>query len=269
MERFLGLPELASAHGGDIDLMIALVHLLMGVLFVGWGAFFVFVVIRFRNQRNATADYEGVRSKSSTYLEIGVAVAEGALLVGLSIPLWAERVDRFPPEDESIVVRVVAEQFAWNVHYPGADGVFGRTAPELIDTASNPLGLDRDDPAAADDITTVNQLHLAVDTPVIIKLTSKDVIHSFSLLEMRVKQDAIPGLDIPLWFVPTVTTEEMRALTGRPDFSYEISCAQLCGLGHYRMRGFLTVHTDQGFQSWLEEQAAQLVPRDEEDEFWD
>jgi len=260
------LPELASAQGAALDHTLNLVHWLMAVLFVGWAAFFVYVIFRFRRSRNPVADHAGVRSHASSWLEVGVLVAEVVLLVGFSIPLWAERVDDVPDPSESTVVRVVAEQFAWNVHYPGADGVFGRTAPELIDLQTNPVGLDRDDPAAADDVTTINQLHLPVDKPAVIHLTSKDVIHSFGIPHMRVKQDAIPGLSIPTWFVPTRTTAELRESTGDPDFQFEIACAQLCGLGHATMRGFLTVETAEEFEAWLAEQAALLG--DASDDFW-
>jgi cytochrome c oxidase subunit 2 len=128
------------------------------------------------------------------------------------------------------------------------------------------IGLDRKDPAAKDDVVTLNQLHLPVGKPALIQLTSKDVIHSFTLQEMRVKQDAIPGMMIPIWFVPSVTTEEMRARTANPSFNYEISCAQLCGLGHYRMRGYLTVETPEAYQKWMDEQEAQLAQSSES--FW-
>jgi cytochrome c oxidase subunit 2 len=138
-------------------------------------------------------------------------------------------------------IRVVAEQFAWNVHYPGADGIFGRTVPDLVN-ASNPIGLDPADPRAADDIVSINQLHLEKDRPVTIRLSSKDVIHSFNLPTMRVKQDTIPGMEIPVHFTPVEVNGEER---------WEIACAQLCGLGHYRMRGFLTVHTTEDFRAWL------------------
>jgi cytochrome c oxidase subunit 2 len=261
---WLGLPQLASQHGAQLDRALGLVHVLMLVLFVGWGAFFAYVLVRFRRKRHPSADPAGVRSHASTWLEAGVAVAEALLLVGLSMPLWADRVERLPPPGESTRVRVVAEQFAWNVHYPGPDRVFGRTDPKLIDVQANPLGLDRSDPAAKDDVTTINQLHLPVDRPVLIQLTSKDVIHSFALQEMRIKQDAIPGTTIQVWFVPKVTTEEMRRRTGNPDFHYEISCAQLCGLGHYRMRGYLTVETPEEFQKWMDDQEAQLAQSSEE-----
>jgi cytochrome c oxidase subunit 2 len=143
------------------------------------------------------------------------------------------------------------------MHYPGPDGVFGRTDVALLDLQSNPLGLDREDPAAKDDVTTVNQLYVPVNKPVIVRLRSKEVIHSFGVPEFRVKQDAIPGLTIPIWFIPTVTTAEMRKQTGNDAFQYEIACAQLCGLGHARMRGFVTVQTAEEFQKWLEDTIAE------------
>jgi len=252
MTEWLGLPPLASAHGGQIDSLIGWTHIFMFVLFIGWGSFFTYCLIRFRRSRNPVADYAGVTSHSSSYLEVAVAVVEAILLFAFSIPLWAARVDRMPPANEALVVQVTGEQFAWNVHYPGPDGVFGRTDIKLLDLQSNPLGLDREDPAAKDDVTTLNQLYLPVNRPIIVRLKSKDVIHSFGVPEFRVKQDAIPGLTIPIWFVPTITTAEMRRQTGKPEFQYEIACAQLCGLGHARMRGFVTVQTAEEFQAWLQ-----------------
>jgi cytochrome c oxidase subunit 2 len=253
MTEWLGLPPLAAAHGGQIDNLIGLIHIFMLILFVGWGGFFLYVLVRFRKSRNPVADYKGVTSHRSTYLEVGVAVVEAVLLVGFAIPLWAARIGDMPPESESLVVQVTGEQFAWNVHYPGPDRVFGRTDIKLLDLQSNPLGLDRTDPAAKDDVTTVNQLYLPVNTPIIVRLRSKDVIHSFGVPEFRVKQDAIPGLTIPIWFVPTITTADMRTQTGNAEFQYEIACAQLCGIGHARMRGFVTVQTAEEFQQWLDE----------------
>jgi cytochrome c oxidase subunit 2 len=254
MTEWLGLPPLASAHGGQIDSLIGWIHIFMLILFVGWGGFFLYTLVRFRRSRNPVADYKGVTSHRSTYLEIAVAVVEAVLLIGFAIPLWATRVEALPPENEALVVQVTGEQFAWNIHYPGADRVFGRTDIKLLDLQSNPLGLDRSDPAAMDDVTTVNQLYLPVNRPIIVRLRSKEVIHSFGVPEFRVKQDAVPGLTIPIWFIPTVTTAEMRTRTGDPEFQYEIACAQLCGLGHARMRGFVTVQTAEEFQQWLDEE---------------
>ena len=130
----------------------------------------------------------------------------------------------------------------------------GHRSDVALVSADNPLGLDRNDPDGKDDITTINQLNVPVDRPVLIRLSSKDVIHSFGLYEMRVKQDAIPGLQIPVWFIPTVTTADMRQKVGNPAFEYEITCSQLCGLGHFRMRGFLTVQSAADYQKWMADQ---------------
>lgn len=240
---YLGFPENAAAHGPHLDYMTGLVHWLMIILFLIWAPFFIYTLIRFRKSRNPKADYHGVRSHLSTYQEVGVIVAELVLLFGFAVPTWAALRDEavFPSEDESVVIHMIAEQFAWNLHYPGPDGKFGQRDPKLVDTQLNPIGLNREDPNGADDIVTVNELHMEVDRPVMIHLTSKDVIHGLNIPVMRVKQDAIPGLTIPVWFVPTKTGD------------WEIACAQLCGVGHYRMRGFVTVHSKDDFQKWLDD----------------
>ena len=262
MTEWLGLPPLATTHGAQIDSLIGWVHIFMLLLFVGWGGFFVYVVLRFRKSRHPVASYPGVTSHATSYLEGAVLVIEMVLLFAFSIPLWAARVDHVPSEKEALVVQVTAEQFAWNIHYAGPDGVFGRTDLKLIDLQSNPLGLDRNDPAAKDDVTTLNQLYLPANRPIIVKLRSKDVIHSFGVPEFRVKQDAVPGLTIPIWFVPNVTTAEMRSRLGKPEFQYEIACAQLCGLGHARMRGFVTVQTPDEFQKWLDDRIKEAAELD-------
>ena len=258
MTEWLGMPPLAAAHGGQIDSLIGWIHVFMFILFIGWGGFFAYCLIRFRRSANPVADYTGVTSPASKYSEIAVALIEAVLLLGFAIPLWAARVEHVPSASEALIVQVTGEQFAWNIHYAGPDGVFGRTDIKLLDLQSNPLGLDRDDPAAKDDVVTLNQLYLPVNKPVVVRLRSKDVIHSFGVPEMRVKQDAIPGLTIPIWFVPNVTTAEMRTRTANPEFQYEIACAQLCGLGHARMRGFVTVQSAEEFQKWMDAEEEKL-----------
>lgn len=261
MERYLNLPLNASAHGGELDFLTGLVHWLMAILFIGWGIYFVVALVRFRGGANRVARYSGAKGHFSTYGEVGVAIIEVALLVGFAVPMWARRVAALPPEEaaRAVEIRVVGEQFAWNVHYPGADGVFGRTAPELVSLGTNPLGLDRNDPAAADDVTTINQLHIPVNRPIFIRLSTKDVIHSFFLPTMRVKQDAIPGMEIPVHFTATQTTPPEGQLPGclQNMECWEIACAQLCGLSHYRMKGYFTVHDEAGFEEWLAANAPQ------------
>jgi len=242
--NWLGLPVAASAHAGEVDRIMALVHWLMLVLFVGWSIFFVYVLLRFRSGAHPKADYRGVRGGWSNWVEGGVLVAEIVLLAFFSIPFWTRNVDAAPPpENQATVVRVVAEQFAWHVHYPGADGVFGRTDIRLVNP-DNPLGLDRDEAAGKDDLVVNGRLNLPVDRPVIVYLSSKDVIHSFALPQMRVKQDAIPGIVQPVWFTPTRTGQ------------WDIACSQLCGLGHYRMKGVYQIQTAEEYQAWLKEESS-------------
>ncbi len=241
LERWLPLPPAASAHAAELDFVMGLVHLLMVVLFAGWTSFFLYTLVRFRRARQPRADYYGVRRQYAAWVEVGVAVFEAVLLFVFSIPFWAARIAADPPR-AAVAVRVVAEQFAWNVHYPGPDGRFGRTDLGLV-SPSNPVGLDRASPGGADDIVSINHLVLPVGRPVAIQLSSKDVIHSFGLPNFRVKQDVIPGLLTSVWFTPT-----------RPG-EYVIACSQLCGLGHYRMQGRVTVMDESGFDRWVREQA--------------
>lgn len=237
--KLLGLPELASQHGGEVDKLIIYVHYLMAILFVGWAAFFLYCLFRFRKGKHPKADYHGFRGHASTWLEIAVAAIEAVLLLGFAVPLWAKVVDKFPDDKDSTVIRVTAQQFAWNSHYPGKDGVFGRQEVSLVGP-TNKFGYVQDDPAYKDDIIPpINDIAVPVNKPVVIKLTSLDVIHSFKLYNMRVNQDAIPGLMIPIHFTPTKT--------GR----FQITCAQLCGNSHYAMRGFFTVLSPEEYEAWL------------------
>ena len=267
----LGLPINMSVQGAAIDQINAIVHWLMLVLFVGWGLFFIVSLVKFRASKNAKADYTGVKSHLSSLLEAVVAVIEIVILFGFGFPIWAARVTDVPSTYESVHLRVVAQQFAWNFHYPGPDGRFGKTQADLVDEQENPIGLDRSSDNASDDFYTVNQLHVPVNKKIRIDLTSLDVIHSFSLPELRVKQDIIPGMVIPVHFTATMTSDEFLKTTigsKREGKSLEVTCAQLCGLGHYRMRGFFTVHDDEGYQAWLDEQAEYLEEESGDDDDW-
>lgn len=256
MKEFLArfMPVDASAHGPELDRLSALVHWLMLILFVFWGAYFLYVLWRFNAKNNAKADYAGMKSHWSTWSEAGIAVVEVVLLVGFSIPLWYRWTQRPGPDANPVEIRVVGEQFAWNIHYPGPDKMFGKRDVKLV-SSTNSLGLDLNDPAAKDDITSLNQLHVELNRPTVVHVTSKDVIHSFSLNEMRVKQDAIPGMEVAIHFTPVMTNN------GR---TWEIACAQLCGLGHYRMRGILSVDTKADFEQFLKDTAEENAAQYEE-----
>lgn len=246
MEKYYGywLPADISTHGAAIDRLIVVFHIFMAVLFIGWFVFLIYLIVRFRSRAGHKPVYETGHFKVPTYLEVGVALFEVLLLGAFSFPIWHKARQEFPPGENSLRLHVIAEQFAWNIHYPGPDGVFGKRTLQNIGP-SNPIGLDANDPAGQDDVVTINQLHVPVDTPVIADLYSKDVIHSFFLPVMRIKQDMIPGQGIPVWFQATRVG------------NFEIACAQLCGLGHYRMRGFFTVDSKERFSEWLAEQAGQ------------
>ena len=247
------LPKGASTFAAEIDATLYLVHILMLIMFVVWGIFFIVFLVQFRSGKGGKVEYGGYpRTIIPISMIAFVALFDAYMLFGHDIPFWSHLKNDFPEASESTVVRVVAQQFVWNVHYPGQDGTFGRTRPELVDEKINPIGLDFDDPAASDDITTVGQLRIPVEKPVIIHLTSKDVIHSFSLPVMRVKQDVIPGMTIPVWFVPTRTGD------------WQIACAQLCGNSHFRMKGIFKVQNQVDFAAWMQTKEAELPQDDEE-----
>jgi cytochrome c oxidase subunit 2 len=240
------LPPPASAHAGEIDLVLVLVHWMMYVLFAGWGAYFLWVLVRFRRGRQPQANPQGAKGRLAFWTEIGVVVAEVVLLVVFALPIWFQRTAAQPSDPNALVIRVIAEQFVWNVHYPGADGQFGDTSLKLLST-TNPIGLDRTSRFGRDDLLTLSVIHLPIGRPVVIQLSSKDVIHSFGLHAMRVKQDAIPGVVTPVWFTPT--------LAG----TFDIACSQLCGLGHYRMRGTVVVESEDAFRRYVAEETALQV----------
>ena len=251
LNSFLGQPPNASEHGFQIDHILEFSHWFMAALFIGWTAYFIFVLFRFRMRHHPVADHQGVRSGISTHREFSVVLIEAVLLIGFAIPLWAKRVNQFPEAKDAILVHAVGQQFNWTFHLPGPDGQFGRRDVYLVSN-TNPLGLDQNDPASRDDIVVGGELHVPVDRSVIIELSSKDVIHNFALPAMRIAQDAIPGSIIPMWFKPIKTG------------TYEVICGQLCGLGHYSMKGTLVVDSPADYQAWLKERVelsgSQAVP---------
>lgn len=237
--NLLGLPQLASENGKGVDQLIMYIHVLMIALFVGWLCFFVYTLFRFHQSRNPKADPIGVRSHTSSYLEVGVALFEGALLVFVAIPVWAHAVNQFPKASESTEIQVMGQQFAWNARYAGPDGILGKQDSQFV-TSENVFGVDPNDPNGQDDIQVLNEMHVPVNKPVIAYVSSKDVIHSFKVPAMRATQDAIPGMRVPVWFKPV---KEGR---------YQIYCAQLCGNGHASMaQGFIVVESEEAFSNWM------------------
>jgi cytochrome c oxidase subunit 2 len=211
----------------------------MFVLYGGWLLYFCYCLYRFRADRNPTASYFGTRSFVPLALILVLFALEIFDLVGVALPFWSWNADKYPKESESTVIKVAAQQFAWNVMYPGADQQFGRQDMKYV-SDKDPFGRDLSDPLAKDNVVTLNEVHVVKDKPVIIYVSSKDVIHSFKVFPMRINQDAIPGLSVPIHFTPTVLG------------SYQISCAQLCGNGHAAMTGGrLIVQEQRDFDAWM------------------
>lgn len=221
------LPDSLSTFAPHVDFLFYVILAVTGAVFFGVQGVLVYFLLKYRRRDGATAHY----THGNTQIEVIWTVIPTVILIVLAVMgqgVWAEIKMTVPNTPDTVNIRIKAEQFAWNIEYPGGDGKF--------DTA--------------DDIKTINQLHIPVGRPVRATLTSKEiqdkpaVLHSFFLPEFRLKQDAVPGMAIDIWF-------EAKK-TGR----YEIACAEFCGLGHYRMRGFLSIHSQKGFDAWLKEQAA-------------
>lgn len=237
------LPPLASAHGMGIDRMLTYLLVTTGILVLVGHVVLGYFILRFSGRARASSDLPVARAERIWAVVPAVVmtlVAEGGVLV-IGLPVWGQLYGSIAPAD-AVVVEVTAEQFTWNVRYPGQDGQFGRTDPRLIST-ENPIGLDAGDPAAGDDILDLAVIHLPVNRPAHVRLRSKDMLHSFYLPNHRIKQDAVPGMTIDLWFVPTREGE------------FEFACAEICGFGHYQMRGTLKVVSEDEFSDWLSEES--------------
>ncbi len=234
------LPAGMSAAAAGIDHQFAVTFVLMGVIFVAAQMALGYVVWRYQDKPSAA---KAAYSHGNTRLEIIWTTLTAILFVGLNLmgsPIWAN--ERFRPAvDDATRVEVTGMQFAWYFRYPGPDGKFGITKPELEDASSGgeaALGLDPADPASKDDVVT-GIMEVPVGREVEVILRAHDVIHSFFVPSMRFKQDAVPGLAIHMHFTPTQIGD------------YEIACAELCGLGHYKMHGMLKVVSQNDFTQWL------------------
>jgi cytochrome c oxidase subunit II len=243
-------PVNISTHGAGIDHQFSLTLAVCAVVFVlaqlGLGYF----VWKYRDRRDGR---KAIYSHGNNKLEATWTTAAAITFIGLNLMgyrLWANL--RFAgPDPGALRVEVQGQQFAYYFRYPGPDGQFGPIHVEKVDDATgNFFGLDRDhDAAAKDDIVTAT-LGIPVNRPIELILRSKDVGHSFYVRELRVQQDLLPGMEIPIHF--TATDEALKHNGGR----YEIVCTQLCGLGHYKMRAFLQVMTQEDFAKWLQQQEA-------------
>jgi len=240
------LPVAASAHAAVFDVVLRDIHWHMLAIGAGWTLVLALALWRFRASAQPTPREKGPRGLWAALAIGAVVLGDVIVLATQALPAWAERMAPPPAGAAPLEIHVTGEQFAWNIHYAGPDGVFGRTDNTLIG-ASNPVGIDRDDPAAKDDIGLLNILTLPLNRTIVVRLTSRDVVHSFTLPEMRVKQDAVPGMTARVWFTPTKTGD------------WDIVCSQLCGLGHYRMRGEYHVVSEDAWREWQAGELARLT----------
>lgn len=239
------LPPVASVQGVEIDRLFYSTLIITGAVFIFVQLGLALLVWRYAASRTDRAQYWHDHRTLELSYTIVPAIAL-AVMISLGGVVWV-RIHRATPPDATLL-EVRAEQFTWRTHYPGKDGRLGRLDPQKIDERANPLGLDPDDPASADDIVS-SELHLVVNKPVRIRLRSRDVIHSFFIAEFRVKQDAVPGVALETWFVPTKAGQ------------YEVACAELCGVGHWTMRGVVKVESQEAYDAWLAQQKPALAPK--------
>ena len=234
-------PTLSSVHGAAVDQVFVAVLIATGIAFIVVQGLLGFFVLRYGSGgSDDRAGYWHDNPKAEAIL-IGITALTLTVLVFMGQRVWAD-VYFADPAENALVVEVTGQQFQWVMRYPGPDGEFGRIDTSLV-TDTNYIGLDRSDPAGMDDIMTLNDMHVVVDRQVRVQLRATDVIHDFHLPNHRVKQDAVPGMTVESRFTPIETG------------AFEIACAELCGLGHYRMKGALTVDaTEADFQEWLQEQ---------------
>lgn len=232
-------PELASRHGAGIDAMMNFLLTATGAMFLIGHLVLAALIWQGARRTNVSMRLATPRTERIVAITLGLVMAfaaEGGVLA-IGIPVFQEYYGEIP--EDAVLVEITGQQFAWNVRYPGEDGILGRTEPALI-TLDNPIGMDPADPANGDDRFFINQITVPIGRPVHLQLRARDVIHSFFLPHFRLKQDAVPGMVIDVWFMPTRTG------------SFEIPCTELCGLGHYRMEALLRVVSEDEFAQFMQ-----------------
>lgn len=246
------LPPSASEQGVNYDMMFTVTLIVTGIVFFATQTVLFWFAFRYQSTEKRTAFYYPHNNKLEIIWTTIPAIAMAAL-VAIGLRNWLN-VTSEAPKDANIV-EVVGKQFNWLIRYPGKDGVLGKRDFRKINDATNILGLDWNDKDNLDDIIAQNgELHLVVNKPVKLIIGSRDVIHDVGLPHFRMKMDAVPGIVTSMWFTPRFTTTQMKEMTHNPDFVYEISCDQMCGKGHYSMRGTVIVETQAEYDAWMAKQ---------------
>lgn len=247
--KILPFGSAASDHGLLIDKMLKITLWLTGIVFVITQVLLFWYCYRYQESDKRKAYYFPHNNKLEVIWTVIPAIAL-TVLVGFGIMYWFRITGDAP--DKSMLVEVTGSQFKWEFRYPGHDHILGKKYYKNIDPATNPLGQLWDDPANRDDIYVSGEpLHLVVNKPIKMIIGAKDVIHDVGLVHFRKKMDAVPGTPTTMWFTPTKTTRQVREETGNPNFMFEISCDQMCGQGHWSMRGEIIVETQEEFDQWM------------------
>jgi cytochrome c oxidase subunit 2 len=246
------LPISASEHGVKYDSMFMATMWVTGSVFLLTQAILFWFCFKYQSTEKKTSFFYPHNNKLELIWTTVPAIAMAAL-VAVGLRNWVAMTSEAPKD--SAIVEIVGKQFNWLIRYPGKDNVLGKRDFRKINDANNVLGQDWNDKANMDDIVAQNgEMHLVVNKPVKLIIGSRDVIHDVGLAHFRMKMDAVPGIVTTIWFTPTITSAEMKKITNNPDFIYEISCDQMCGKGHYAMRGTIIVETQAEYDEWMAKQ---------------
>lgn len=254
LHKTLLVQPAASDHGEKIDLMLYITLGVTGLVFLITQVLLFWFAYKYQEKDDRKAYYFPHNTKLELIWTTVPAIFLTVLVV-FGLKYWFKMTGEAP--DNSIVVEVTGHQFGWEFRYPGNDKILGSKNFKLS-TGTNSLGVDFNDPASKDDIHVAGTMHLPVGKPVKFVINAQDVIHDVGLSHFRLKMDAVPGIPTTLWFTPLYTTEQMKEKTGNPNFVYEISCDQMCGRGHYSMRGVIIVESEDQYKLWLAQQKPEI-----------
>ena len=255
-DRTLLAQPAASDHGEKIDFMMWLTIIVTGIVFLLTQVLLFWFAFKYQYSEKRTSYFFPHNNKLELLWTVVPAIFL-TVLVGFGLFYWFKITGDAPKDSQ--IVEITGKQFNWMMRYPGKDNVLGRKNYRLTDASSgNALGVDWEDGASHDDIEA-SEMHLVVGKPVQLVINAQDVIHDVGLVHFRLKMDAVPGIPTTLWFTPKYTTAQMKEITGNKDFVYEISCDQICGSGHYSMRGVIIVETQEEHDAWMADKKPQYV----------
>jgi cytochrome c oxidase subunit 2 len=244
----------ASVQGEKLDQMLWITLAITGIVFIATQVLLFWFAYKYQENENRKVFFFA----HSTKLELiwtAIPAITLTVLVVFGLRNWFFFTGDAPKN--AMVVEVTGKQFGWIFRYPGKDAVFGKKYYKNIDPATNSVGIIWDDKFSQDDILTEQTMYVVKGQPIKLIIGSRDVIHDVGLSHFRLKMDAVPGIPTTMWFTPKYTTKEMKEITGNANFAYEISCDQMCGNGHYSMKGIIEVVEQEEYDLWLAKQKPQ------------